>query len=92
MKKIRWNEEKNALLQRERNISFEAICSLIEDNMIVGIHKNPNYSNQYYYFFDIENYIYCVSFVETESEIFLKTIFPSRKFTKLLKGEVNHDK
>jgi len=31
---------------------------------------------------EIENYAYQVPFVETEQEIFLKTIIPSRKFTK----------
>jgi len=31
---------------------------------------------------DIGNYAYLVPFVETESEIFLKTIIPSRKATR----------
>ena len=86
-KNIRWNEEKNALLKKGRNVSFEVIFSLIENDMIVDIRQNPHYVNQRYYFFDIEDYIYCVPVVETEDEIFLKTIFPSRKFTKLLKRD-----
>jgi len=31
---------------------------------------------------DISDYIYLVPFVESETEIFLKTIIPSRKATK----------
>lgn len=88
-KTIRWNEEKNVQLKTERNIGFETIFSLIEDGLIAGIQENPNYPNQQYYFFLIDNYVYCVPVVETEEEIFLKTIFPSRKFTKLLNENQN---
>jgi hypothetical protein len=35
------------------------------------------------YVIEINNYAYCVPFVETDSEIFLKTVFPSRKFTAI---------
>lgn len=36
----------------------------------------------------IEDYVYLVPFVETEGEVFLKTIIPSRKATKkYLKGK-----
>lgn len=87
IKTIRWNEEKNTQLKKERNIGFETIFSLIEDNLIADIRENPNYANQQYYFFLVNDYVYCVPVVETEDEIFLKTIFPSRKFTKQLKGE-----
>ena len=86
-KLIRWSEEKNVQLKKERNISFEVIFSLIEDDLIADIRDNPNYPNQQYYFFVVNDYVYCVPVVETEDEIFLKTIFPSRKFTKQLKGE-----
>ena len=32
--------------------------------------------------FNIEDHIYLVPYVETEDEVFLKTIIPSRKATK----------
>jgi len=35
----------------------------------------------------IEGYAYLVPFIESESEIFLKTIIPSRKATKQYFGE-----
>ena len=41
------------------------------------------------YILEIENYAVIVPFVETDDEIFLKTAFPSRKYTKRydLKGK-----
>lgn len=86
MKVITWNEEKNKRLKIERRIGFETILSLIEDGDIIDIRDNPKYPNQKYFFFVIDEYVYCVPFVETETKIFLKTIFPSRKYTKQFKG------
>ena len=34
----------------------------------------------------IDDYAYLVPYVESEEEIFLKTIIPSRKFTKIYLG------
>lgn len=82
---IRWDETKNKKLKKERGVGFELIFSLIEDGLIVDIRDNPSYDNQKYYFFIIDDYVYCVPAIETEEEIFLKTIFPSRKYTKLIK-------
>ena len=36
---------------------------------------------------DIDEYAYLVPYVETEEEIFLKTVIPSRKFTKRYLGD-----
>ena len=35
----------------------------------------------------INDYVYLVPFIESEDELFLKTIIPSRKATKLYIGE-----
>jgi len=56
--------------------------------------KHPNqkkYSGQRMMVLDIYEYIYLVPYVETENEIFLKTIIPSRKATKDYLGR-NHEK
>ncbi len=82
---IRWNEDKNKLLKKERGIGFETILSMIEEGKIVDILMHPTKQHQKYFFFLIKDYIYCVPFVEREDEIFLKTIFPSRKYTKQFK-------
>jgi hypothetical protein len=53
-------------------------------------HKNQKrYPDQKIYAVEINNYVYLVPFVETEKEIFLKTIIPSRKATKKYLEENN---
>ncbi|BBO81246.1 hypothetical protein DSCO28_18120 [Desulfosarcina ovata subsp. sediminis] len=90
MKYLNWGLEKNELLKSERGISFEEIALLIESGNILGIEENPGYPNQKIYILEIMNYAYIVPFVENENETFLKTAFPSRKYTKRygLKGEI----
>ncbi len=86
---LNWNPEKNELLKRERGISFEEIAYLIESGQVIGIEENPGHLNQKMYILEIENYAIVVPYVESNDEIFLKTAFPSRKYTKKygLKGE-----
>ncbi len=82
-----WNSEKNKRLKLERNISFEDIVIAISENRIVTILEHPNkkkYPELMLYLIEFNNYIYVVPFVLNEQgdEIFFKTIFPSRAFTK----------
>ena len=83
MNYLNWNSEKNEILKRDREISFEEITYLIESGQINGIEKNPGRSNQKMYIIEIENYAFIVPFVKTDKEIFLKTALPSRKYTKI---------
>ena len=89
MKYLNWSLEKNEIIKDKRGISFEQIAYLIESDQILGIEENPGRPDQKIYILEIENYAYIVPFVEKENEIFLKTAFPSRKYTKRygLKGE-----
>lgn len=89
MKYLNWNSEKNEILKRERGICFEEIAYYIESGQIIGIEENPGYPNQKIYILEIDNYAIIVPYVENDIEIFLKTAFPSRKYTKKygLKGE-----
>ena len=82
MKYLNWNSEKNEILKRERGITFEEIAYLIESGKIIGIEENPGRNNQKMYILEIENYAVIVPFIENDKEIFLKTAFPSRKYTK----------
>ena len=85
MRHFVWNSEKNTQLIRERGISFERVIFHIERDEILDVVKHPNpskYPNQRMFILDIGNYAYLVLFVETETEIFLKTIIPSRKATR----------
>lgn len=85
MKYYDWDDEKNEILKRERNISFEEVVIAMTEGGLIDIIKNPNqrgYPNQKVYIVNIENYAYIVPFVEDKTKYFLKTIFPSRKMTK----------
>jgi uncharacterized DUF497 family protein len=93
-----WNEEKNSQLKRDRNISFEEIIICISEGKIVTVLEHPNkqkYPNQYIYLIEYKNYIYAVPYIidEKEEEIFLKTIYPSREYTrKYLRREENEER
>jgi uncharacterized DUF497 family protein len=82
-----WSDEKNIKLKKERNISFEEIIIAINDEKVIEIIEHPNkekYSGQQMYLINYNNYIYVVPFIKRteKEEIFLKTIFPSRFYTK----------
>ena len=84
---IKFNEEKNQLLKATRGISFEDVRDAIEGNGLLAnvAHPNSHRSNQHLYVVKIGNYAYVVPYVlnEQAKKIFLKTIYPSRKFTKI---------
>ncbi len=89
MKLIKWNEEKNIKLKLIRGISFEDVEEAILNKNFHRIEIHPDqekYPDQKKLFVEIDNYIYVVPFIENEDEIFFKTIYPSRKDTKLLLG------
>lgn len=46
------------------------------------IRIDEKYAHQRIFVVAIDDYVYLVPYVETEDEIFLKTVIPSRKATK----------
>lgn len=85
-KRVEWSQVKNNKLIRERLVSFEAIEHFIAQSS-TAIIKHPNsdkYPHQWMFIIEMNDYIYLVPFVEDDEKIFLKTIIPSRKFTKLI--------
>ena len=91
MKHFSWNNQKNRQLKTERGVSFEEVVFCIERGQLLDIVEHPNqerYRGQRIFAVNIREYAYLVPFVETEREIFLKTVIPSRKATKnYLKGD-----
>ena len=90
MKPILWSAEKNKLLRAERGISFEDVVFHIMSGDVLDTFDHPNqerYRGQQIHIIAIEDYVYLVPFVESEEEVFLKTIIPSRKATKSYLGE-----
>ena len=89
MKLIQWNVYKNQQLIDERGVSFEDVVVYIQQGEILDIVEHPNkekYPNQRIFVLNIDDYVYLVPYVEDRKEIFLKTIIPSRKATKLYLG------
>jgi len=96
MKKLVWNVEKATLLLKNTtrgNVTFEDCVVALETGKLLDVAPNPssNHKTQKMFVLNIKNYAYCVPFVETETEIFLKTIFPSRKYTALYLKDMDHD-
>ena len=84
--KYEWNPEKNEWLKKERNISFEQIIFHLIQGDVWKQADHPdqeNYPGQKIYFVLIDEYIYLVPHVIEQDYIFLKTIIPSRKATKM---------
>ena len=96
MKNYNWNIAKSVLLKIERNISFEEVLYYLDNGYLIDTIENPNqvkYKGQKMFVVNVNEYIYLVPFVESETEIFLKTIMPSRKATKkYLKEKKNESK
>lgn len=85
MKNFSWNTEKNRQLKSERNVSFEEVVFYIEQGQLLDIVEHPNqdkYPGQRIFVININQYAYLVPFTETDDEVFLKTIIPSRKATR----------
>lgn len=88
--KYDWNPDKNEWLKKERNISFEQIIFHLSQGDLWKISNHPdqtNYPSQKLYFVVVNDYIFIVPFIMEKESIFLKTIIPSRKATKLYKEE-----
>ena len=61
--------------------------SLISNVMPWVLRLEAMYKGQRMYVVAIDNYAYIVPFVDDENERFLKTIFPSRKYTKIYRSK-----
>lgn len=94
VKYITWDEGKNERLRSERGISFEEIVFHIQRGDLLDVLEHPNqakYKGQRVFVVNVNGYVYLVPFVESEQEVFLKTIIPSRKATKrYLEGETRN--
>ena len=85
MKDLRWNLLKSERLKRTRGASFE---ELIQSRLIAA-KGHPKKLHQNMLLFEHRGYVWVVPYVENGDEVFLKTLYPSRKYTKLYKrGEL----
>ncbi len=92
MKPANWSTEKNIHLKAERGVSFEEVLSAMSNGGLLAVLNHPNadqYPNQQMLVVRIRGHAYLVPFVETKTEVFLKTIIPSRKATRHYLAEDN---
>ncbi len=84
-----WNEEKNCILSKERNVSFEDVIFALKNDKLLDIILSPTHEGQECFIVEIKSYAYVIPYARVNSaKLFLKTIYPSRKHTKIfLKGK-----
>ena len=78
MKEFRWSKLKSEWLKKVRGVSFEELVTA----EVVTYRKHSNRQFQRIVFFYYKDYIWLAPYVEETDYIFLKTLYPSRKFTK----------
>lgn len=89
MKLLDWNDQKNEWLKGERGITFEDVIFHLTHDGLLDTIEHPNqkqYPGQRLFIINVDGYAHIVPFVEDDDVIFLKTIVPSRKMTKLYLG------
>lgn len=82
-----FNKDKNKFLFETRGVTFQNVIDAVYEKGVLADFAHPDadrYSTQRILVVEIEEYTYCVPYVEDGEIIFLKTIFPSRKFMYLL--------
>lgn len=78
---ILWDDDKNDILKTQRWVCFEDVLN----SEIIDDLEHPNkekYPNQRIMVVEIWGYPYICPYVEDEKIIFLKTIFPDRRYKK----------
>ncbi len=91
-KYIDWENGKNEILLRERDICFEDVVLAIENAQVLGDEPHPNqkdYAHQRILIVEIEGYACVVPYVEEDERLFLKTIYRSRIYQKKYLGNIS---
>lgn len=73
-----WSPVKSQRLRKIRGVSFEELVK----EKLVAVRSHPKRENQQILLFARKGYIWVVPFVEVGGKTFLKTLYPSRKWTK----------
>lgn len=76
---VDWNPTKSARLKRIRGASFEELFQ----GELLDICKNPAHENQRMLIIDYLGFIWAVPCVIEGQEMFLKTLYRSRKYQKI---------
>jgi hypothetical protein len=88
--KFDFSEDKNRLLLEERGVTFQDAINSIAERGVLAEFPHPNaerYANQRILVVEIDGYTYCAPYISDGENLFLKTLFPSRKFMYLLEDK-----
>lgn len=86
MNELKWSLLKSERLKKVRGASFEEVLQ----GEPIAVKRHPQRIHQNILLVYYRGYIWVIPYVEEESgDFFLKTLFPSRKYTKMYqKGEL----
>ena len=78
MKEFRWDQAKNQKLKATRGVSFEESL----EAKFIALEKHHAKKNQKVMLFEYKEHVWVVPCIVEKEYTFLKTAFPSRKYTK----------
>jgi len=85
-----YDADKDQLLIDTRGVSFLDAITAIEEKGVLLDFLHPNiekYPGQRILVVNIDGYAYCVPYEAKGGTLYLKTVYPSRKFKHLIEGE-----
>lgn len=85
MVEYEYSKEKEEIVKQKHGMSFEEVIRALDKKKILTKFAHPNrkkYPNQHVFVVEINGYAIVVPHIEQGEKIFLKTAFPSRKYTK----------
>lgn len=89
--KFDYSREKDLILKETRNVNFKDVIEAYKKGKKLANLKNRNerYANQRLLVVNIARYAFVAPYVidENRKRVFLKTVYPSRKFTKKYLGK-----
>ena len=80
-----WDDAKNEWLRRNRGLSFDDVVYHLEHGGLLADIPHPNqarHPDQRLYVVQIEDYAYLVPFYRDGDVESLRTVYPSRKYTR----------
>lgn len=89
MPEYTWDDAKNEWLRLNRGLSFDDVVYHITHGGLLDDIQHPNHQlhpDQRLYVVLIDDYVYLVPFFRTGNTESLRTIYPSRKYTRAYLG------
>ena len=89
MREYRWDPTKDEWLRRNRGLSFEDVVYHLEHGGLLDDIAHPNqemHPGQRLYVVRMEDYVYLIPFDLDGNVADLRTVYPSRKFTRAYLG------